>query len=153
MARISPFYPMTPTTGAGDAFSRSASALAQAQRADAVSCWTLACGKAMTFKAPAAGSLRVSKGGIWLTFGHVGHIDRNGQVKTPRPRPGLSDDLILQAGQSVLLAAGDSVVFEPFAVADTLDAGLQWRSHAGARDLLHNPGEAVAHDHRPQGVM
>ena len=132
MARISPFYPMTLPTRAGDAFTSTAPALPQALRADAVSSWTLARGRAMTFRALEAGSLRVSKGGIWLTFSHAGHIDRHGQVTTPRPRPGLADDLVLQAGQSVMLAVGDSVVFEPFAVAGTPDTGLQWRSHAGA---------------------
>lgn len=133
MARFNPLQPMLFPTCAASASGCADLAPAPARDAGAVTCWTVPCGAAMTFKARAAGALRVSRGRVWLTFSRPGRIDRYGQVTTLLARAGLADDLMLEAGQSVLLAAGDAVVCEPFADGAAADARLQWRAAAGAR--------------------
>ena len=132
MARSSLFFPVPMPCRAGAALASAEADFSSMERASAVICWTLQGGRAMSFTATLAGALRVSRGRIWLTFSHAGRIDRHGQVTTPRLLPGHAGDLMLRTGQSVLLAAGDWVVFEPFAIAGTTDAALQWRSLAGA---------------------
>jgi Protein of unknown function (DUF2917) len=132
MSRLSLTFP-TPVFGReGLSLKRAVFDSTEMWRGENLTCWTLPGGQAMRLKTGRAGSLRVSSGRIWLTFSHTGYIDEQGQVRSLNPASGCDDDLMLQAGQSVGLAVGDSVVFEPFAIAGTLDAGLQWRSHGSA---------------------
>ena len=132
MTRISlSFTDTTPGSGT-PAFASTSFAPVEAERAGAVTCWTLQGGQAMRFTASAPGTLRVAYGRIWLTFTHPGHFDSQGRVQTRSSGAPRDDDFMLQTGQSVRLATGESVVFEPFAIPGTADAGLQWRGHGGA---------------------
>ncbi|MCV2362028.1 DUF2917 domain-containing protein [Paucibacter sp. DJ1R-11] len=67
--------------------------------------WRLAEGEALSFKVgPGARELRVSSGRLWLT--------QPGRPEAP------SEDVWLQAGQSLALASGSQVVIEAWPQAD-----------------------------------
>ena len=75
----------------------------------------LPAGQALTLRARQAGRLRVTQGRLWLTVSDAAH---DGRVR--------AGDHFLLPGQSLLLAAGQTVVLESWAVGPPAPVGLCW---------------------------
>lgn len=73
------------------------SAFAHQSRTRAAAGWTLAPRRAMTLRPDRSGLLGVSRGRAWVTLGRP-------------PQPGV--DIVLEAGQAVLVRAGQTAVME-----------------------------------------
>lgn len=84
--------------------------------------YALAAGQALTLRARQAGRLRVTQGRLWLT---VGDAAQDGRVR--------AGDHFLQSGESLALAAGQTVVLESWAVGPPASAGLCWEPAPVAR--------------------
>lgn len=75
----------------------------------------LPAGQALTLRARQAGRLRVTQGRLWLTFSDAA---QDGWVR--------AGDHFLLSGESLALAAGQTVVLESWAVGAPAPAGLCW---------------------------
>lgn len=76
----------------------------------------LEAGQALTLQARQAGSLRVAQGRLWVTFSNA--------AQDERVRAG---DHFLMPGDSLALAAGDTVVMESWAVGQGASAWVCWQ--------------------------
>ena len=85
-------------------------------------CQRLAAGKALTLHARHAGLLRIAHGRIWLTAGH-GWNDL----------PVRAGDHILGRGESLFLAAGETVVMETFGLGHAPPAHFSWETAPAGR--------------------
>lgn len=84
----------------------------------------LEAGRAVSLHARQAGVLRITRGRIWLTFNLTGH--------------GLSartGDHFLSRGESLQLAAGETVVMESAGLGTAPSAYYSWASVAGSSDV------------------
>lgn len=91
--------------------------------------WKLRAGQALTLHARHAGELRITHGRVWATFHYAEHLLR-----------GRTGDHFLSRGESLSLAAGESLVVEPFGIGHAAPAYFSWEmpreasvaaSHAG----------------------
>lgn len=88
-------------------------------------CWKLGHGRALTLLSGQAGELRVAHGRVWVTFDDAG--------QDVRVRAG---DYFLQAGESMAMPAGCSLVMESFAVGGASAAYFTWEPAAQARGVV-----------------
>lgn len=88
---------------------------------------TLQPGQARTLHLPAAGTLSVAQGALWVTR-RGRHVDHPAQ------------DLYVSAGLALALDAGDSVVIEPMHLADTPAAQVPPASFSWQADEGHCAG-------------
>lgn len=88
-------------------------------------CWKLCQGSALTLLAGQAGKLRIAHGRVWITFDDAAH--------DPVARAG---DHFLEAGESLALSAGRSLVMEPFAVGEATAAYFTWEPVARASSAV-----------------
>ena len=104
--------------------------------------YTVPAGQAMTVQARESGVLRIGQGCLWITFSHA---DRDRRVP--------AGDHILECGESLRLAAGQTVVMEsmPKAAPSTngaaTPAGVSWEADAPRRllaGLRHALGRLAA---------
>ena len=78
--------------------------------------WQIAAGQAMTLKARSESVLRVRQGRLWVT--------RDATASWG------SEDLVLAPGESLVVAAGQKLVMEPW---DSFGATYSWDASAGAQ--------------------
>ena len=78
-------------------------------------CWTLGAGRALSMRASQAGDLCVARGRIWVTFDNAA-VDSSGRA----------GDYFVGEGESLLLAAGQSLVMESFDCGDAAPAYFRW---------------------------
>lgn len=93
-------------------------------------CWKLGHGSAMTLLVGQAGKLRIAHGRVWITFDDAAH--------DPIVRAG---DHFLEAGESLDLAGGRSLVMESFAMGQATAAYFTWEPVArssGAAQLFRD---------------
>ncbi|MES2415316.1 MAG: DUF2917 domain-containing protein [Pseudomonadota bacterium] len=93
-------------------------------------CWKLSHGSALTLLAGQAGKLRIAHGRVWITF------DDAGQDSVVR-----AGDHFLEAGESIALAAGRSLVMESFVSGQATAAYFTWEpvpQTSGAMQLLRD---------------
>lgn len=93
-------------------------------------CWKLGHGSALTLLVGQAGKLRIAHGRVWITFDDA--------ARDPVVRAG---DHFLEAGESMELAAGRSLVMESFAVGQATAAYFTWEpvvQPSGAAQLFRD---------------
>lgn len=95
-------------------------------------CWKLAHGRALTLLSGQAGELRVAHGRVWVTFDDAG--------QDVRVRAG---DYFLEAGQSMAVPAGCSVVMESFAAGEASAAYFSWQPAAQPRGVVQLFGDLL----------
>ena len=78
-------------------------------------CWTLGAGRALSMRASQAGELCVARGRVWVTFDNAA-VDSSVRA----------GDYFLGEGESLQLAAGQSLVMESFGSGDTASAYFSW---------------------------
>lgn len=86
------------------------------QTAPAVSgCWKLASGRAISLQPRQAGVLKIAQGRVWATVNgaHQGHGNESG-------------DHFLQAGEQLVIGAGQHLVLESCAAPDALPVYFEW---------------------------
>lgn len=78
-------------------------------------CWSLRPGRVISLLPREAGMLRIAQGQVWATFDgpHQGHGNESG-------------DHFLQAGQHLLVRAGQRLVFEPWRPVNEAPVYFEW---------------------------
>lgn len=129
-------------------------------RAVAAGCWKLAPGRALSLHPRQQGVLEIAQGRVWVTLSRAATVGHWG---------GATADHVLQAGESLAIAAGEHVVMEAWspagmppegvafhwAAAAALQAGhapshsAQWER--GVAQPLRDLGEALAQGGRAVG--
>jgi hypothetical protein len=84
----------------------------------------LEAGHALTLRARQAGVLRITRGRVWLTFDIT---EKNAAART--------GDHFLSRGESLQLAAGESVVMEPYGQGHVPSAYYSWEAAAASRPV------------------